>query len=314
MRVRTRKLALTEGMTAGVLFGTAAIFIRLLHNLDAFYIAFWRLIIACLILAVILIVLRKSFNFNIVRKNLKELLILSLFLALHFIFFTFAVKDTTILNATVLVNTTPIFSMFVSTFLFNIKPSRLASVGLTISFVGVLVIAYAETTITNANAYSEGIFPSLKGDLEAVLAALAEAFYLNYGRKIRKKMNILPTMFPIYVLTAAIIGVSSIPATDKILTLPTKAEIIVPLVGLGLLPTATAHTLYFSSLSNLKSFETATMALLEPIGATVLGIILFQEKPAPLFVFGATFILLGILFIVKEKNSNVRVRRNNKKG
>lgn len=300
--MRTRKLALTEGITAGVLFGTAAIFIRLLDNLDGFYIAFWRLIVACLILAVVLIVLKKSFNFNVVRKNLKELFILSIFLALHFIFFTFAVKHTTILNATVLVNTTAIFSVFVSTFLFNIKPSRLAILGLTVSFIGVLVIAYAETTITNASANPEGVSTSLQGDLEAVLAALVEAFYLNYGRKIRKKMNVLPTVLPIYMLTAAIIGISSIPATNRILTLPTATEIILPLIGLGILPTAAAHTLYFSSLSNLKSFETATMALLEPIGATVLGIILFQEKPAPIFVFGAVFILLGILFIAKEKN------------
>jgi len=302
MRVRTRKLALTEGLTAGVLFGTAAIFIRFLQNLDTFCIAFWRLIVACLILAIVLVVLKKSFNFSVVRKNLKELFILSVFLALHFILFISAVKDTTILNAAVLVNTTPIFSVFVSTFLFKIKPSRLAILGLTISFMGVCVIAYAETTVTNANAYPEGIFPSLKGDLEAVLAALVEAFYLNYGRRIRKKMNVLPTMLPIYVLTAAIIGISSIPATSKFLTLPTAAEIILPLIGLGILPTAAAHTLYFSSLSNLKSFETATMALLEPIGATILGIILFQEKPAAIFVFGAVFILLGILFIAKEKN------------
>jgi drug/metabolite transporter (DMT)-like permease len=302
MRVRTRKLALTEGMTAGVLFGTAAIFIRFLQNLDTFCIAFWRLIVACLILVIVLVVLKKSFNFSVVRKNLKELFILSVFLALHFIFFISAVKDTTILNATVLVNTTPIFSVFVSTFLFNIKPSRLAILGLAISFMGVCIIAYGETTVTNANAYPEGVFPSLKGDLEAVLAALVEAFYLNYGRKIRKKMNVLPTMLPIYVLTAAIIGISSIPATSKFLTLPTAAEIILPLIGLGILPTAAAHTLYFSSLSNLKSFETATMALLEPIGATILGIILFQEKPAAIFVFGAVFILLGILFIAKEKN------------
>jgi len=303
VRVRTRKLALTEGMTAGVLFGTAAIFIRLLHNLDAFYIAFWRLVIACMILAAVFIVLKKSFSFNVVRENLKELFVLSLFLALHFIFFTFAVKDTTILNATVLVNTTPIFSMFVSTFFFSIKPSRFAIVGLTISFIGVCVIAYAETMTTNTNAYPEGIFPSLKGDLEAVFAALVEAFYLNYGRKIRKKMDILPTMFPIYMLTATIIGVSSMSARDKILTMPINAEIVLPLVGLGILPTAAAHTLYFSSLSNLKSFETATMALLEPIGATLLGIILFQEKPALPFVFGGALILLGIFFIVKEKKS-----------
>ena len=300
--MRTRKLALTEGITAGVLFGTAAIFIRFLQNLDAFSIAFWRLIIACLILAIILIVLGKSFNSNLVRKNLKELLILSVFLALHFIFFISAVKDTTILNATVLVNTTPIFSIFVSSFLFHLKPSRLAIVGLTISFVGVCVIAYAETIIVDINAYPEGFSPSLKGDLEAVLAALVEAFYLNYGRKIRKQMAILPTMFPMYMLTATIVGVLGISATNKILTLPTEAEIILPLVGLGILPTAAAHTLYFSSLLNLKSFETATMALLEPMGATVLGIIFFQEIPAPMFVFGAVLILLGIFFIAKEKS------------
>jgi len=300
--MRTRKLALTEGITAGVLFGTAAIFIRFLQNLDAFSIAFWRLIIACLILAIILIVIGKSFNFNLVRKNLKELLILSILLALHFIFFISAVKDTTILNATVLVNTTPIFSIFVSSFLFHLKPSRLAIVGLTISFIGVCVIAYAETIIVDINAYPEGFSPSLKGDLEAVLAALVEAFYLNYGRKIRKKMAILPTMFPMYMLTATIVGVLGISSTNRILTLPTEAEIILPLVGLGILPTAAAHTLYFSSLLNLKSFETATMALLEPMGATVLGIIFFQEIPAPMFVFGAVLILLGIFFIAKEKS------------
>jgi drug/metabolite transporter (DMT)-like permease len=302
MLARTRKLALTEGITAGVLFGTAAVFVRFLQRLDTFYIAFWRLIIACLALTVILIVLGKSFNFNLVRKNLKELLILSFFLGIHFIFFISAVKDTTILNATVLVNTTPIFSMFVSSYLFNLKPSRLAVIGLTISFIGVCIIAYAETMIVNVDAYPMGVSPSLKGDLEAVFASLVESFYLNYGRKIRNQMSIFSTMFPIYVLTAIIVGVLGIPAANKILTLPTEAEIILPLVGLGILPTAIAHTLYFSSLSNLKSFETATMALLEPIGATVLGVILFQETPTPLFVFGAGLILLGILFIVKEKS------------
>ena len=300
MRVRTRKLALTEGITAGVFFGTAAIFIRFLQNLDAFSIAFWRLIIACLALAMILIVLGKSFHLNLVRRNLKELFILGFFLSLHFIFFISAVKDTTILNATVLVNTTPIFSMFVSSFMFKLKPSRLAILGLTISFIGVCVIAYTETITANAHP---GVFSgNLKGDLEAVLAALVESFYLNYGRKIRNQMTILSTMFPIYMLTAVIVGVLSIPATNKILTLPTETAIILPLVGLGILPTAIAHTLYFSSLSNLKSFETATMALLEPVGATFLGMVLFQEIPQYLFVFGAALILLGIIFIVKEKS------------
>jgi drug/metabolite transporter (DMT)-like permease len=137
--------------------------------------------------------------------------------------------------------------------------------------------------------------------LEAVLAAVVEAFYLNYGRKLRSEMSILTAVLPMYVLTAIVIGVIGLPVTLRTPALPAKAEFILPLVGLGIFPTAIAHTLYFSSLSNLKSFETATMALIEPIGATFLGMVLFQEIPAPLFGFGATLALLGILFVVKQK-------------
>lgn len=291
---RTRKLALTEGITAGMLFGTGAVLIRFLGALNAFSIAFWRLTIASITLAVIFLILKKSFGFKLMRKNVRELIVLGFFLGLHFILFAYAVKDTTILNATVLVNTTPIFSVFVSTFLFNLKPSRLAVLGLTISFLGVCVITYAD-------AYPFSFSLSFKGDLEATLAALVEAFYLNFGRKTRSKMPILQTMLPIYLSAALIVGFSGI-LTSNPVTILSETSIVIPLILLGLLPTATAHTLYFSSLSNLKSFETATMALLEPIGATILGIILFLEIPTPIFVFGAVLILLGILFVAKQEN------------
>jgi len=294
MSNRTRKLALTEGITAGVLFGTAAIFIRFLGDIDVFSIAFWRLTIACVALAIILVGLGKSFSFELMWKNLKDLSFLSIFLGLHFIFFISSVKDTTILNATVLVNTTPIFSMLISSFLFNVKPSRLAVVGLTMSFVGVCIIAYAD-------AYPLRFSLNLRGDLEAILAAVVEAFYLNLGRKTRSQMPILAAMFPIYLLTALVVAVLSI-LTGNVLVIPNDVEVILPIVCLGLLPTATAHTLYFSSLSNLKSFETATMALLEPIGATILGIILFQETPALSFTLGAFLVLLGIAFVTKQRD------------
>lgn len=257
-----------------------------------FSIAFWRLIIAAVALVLILLVLRKSFSLKLVRQNLKDLAVLSVFLGLHFILFVSAVKDTTILNATVLVNTAPIFSMFVSAFLFNAKPSRLAILGLTVSFVGVCIIAIAD-------AQPFGLSLHLKGDLEATLAAVAEAFYLNLGRKTRSQMPVLTTMLPIYLLSALVIGVLSIPAGVPI-AVPTNAGMTLFLIGIGVLPTAISHTLYFSSLSNLKSFETATMALLEPIGATVLGAFIFLEVPAPLFVFGGFLILLGITFVLKQ--------------
>ena len=293
MPERTRKTALVEGITAGAFFGTASVFIRLLGGVNVFSIAFWRLIVAAIALALILMTLRKPFRLKLVQQNFRDLIILSIFLGLHFILFVSAVKDTTILNATVLVNTTPIVSMFISAFLFDARPSRLAVLGLAISFIGVCTIAIVD-------AQSFGFSVHLRGDMEATLAAVVEAFYLNLGRKTRSQMPLLATMLPIYLLTAVVVGILSVPA-GAVLAFPSNAELILFLVGLGLLPTAISHTLYFSSLSNLKSFETATMALLEPIGATTLGVIIFKEIPGQLFIFGAFLILLGITFVARQR-------------
>jgi drug/metabolite transporter (DMT)-like permease len=296
MQVRTRKLALAEGITAGVIFGTAAIFIRFLPSINAFTIVFWRLVIACLALGTIVVLLKKRLGFKFIRQNVIKLAMLGGLLALHLILFVSAVKDTTILNATILVNTTPIFSMLISSFIFKLKPSKLSFAGLLISFAGASVIALAEAGNVKQNAT-----PTIRGDMEAVLAALVESLYLNYGRKIRAQMNIISIMLPVYLLGSLTIGILSIPAATEPLMFPTDPRMILILIGLGLLPTAVAHTLYFSSLSNLKSFETATMALIEPVGATILGILVFQEIPKTSFVLGATLILTGVIFIVKNE-------------
>ncbi len=288
-------MALVEGAVAGTLFGTAAILINFLKGqgfIAIFSIAFWRLIIASLIFVVIL-ALRKPFSWGSLRKDFGRVSILGILLGLHFILFVSAVLDTTIINATVLVNTTPIWSMFVSSFIFKLKPSRLAVFGIALSFFGVFII-------TQADASARTWTVQLKGDLEAVLAAVVEAFYLSYGRETRQKTPLLPLMLSIYVFSAVTVLAAGSAASASF-SFPLDLSVILALIGLGVLPTALAHSFYFSSLSNLKSFETATMALLEPIGATLLGIIIFAQFPAPIFVLGAVLVLTGIVSVaIKE--------------
>ena len=287
MAVKSRRFALLEGVAAGILFGTAAIFIRLI-DLNPLSIALWRLIVASLVLALILLVLRKKVSARLIGNNTKHFLVLGALLGAHFILFVSAVKNTTILNATVLVNTAPIFSMIVSTFLYSVKPSRLALAGMALSFIGAGLIAYRDA--------ERGETANLVGDLEATLAAVAEGFYLNYGRERRGRIPLLPTMLFIYLAAGVMVGATTILAT-RTFEAPNNLELLIPLIGLGALPTATAHTLYFSSLSGLKSFETSTMALLEPLGATLLGIAIFAEVPTPFFVVGAALVLVGIFSI-----------------
>ena len=57
MTEKTRKASLLEGLSAGLLFGTAAILIRL-TEMNPFSISIWRLIIASSILVLAILVFR----------------------------------------------------------------------------------------------------------------------------------------------------------------------------------------------------------------------------------------------------------------
>ncbi len=289
----SRRLAFIEGAVAGTLFGTAAIFIRFVTGASVFSIGLWRLIIASLVLALIIAFFRRAFDWNPIRKEAGRIAILGILLGLHFILFISAVVDTTIINATVLVNTSPIWSMFVSSLIFKLKPSRVATIGILVSFLGVVIIAYGDAAVGTWT-------PQLKGDLEAVLAAIVESFYLNYGRETRRRTNLVPLMLTIYVFSALTILAIGIGIGQSFM-FPLQWTNILALLGLGVLPTALAHSFYFSSLSHLKSFETATMALLEPVGATVLGIILFTQIPSPIFVVGAVLVIAGIFAVTMKE-------------
>jgi len=288
-----RGTALLQGILAGALFGTAAVLIKLLTGFSVFSIALWRLVIAAVLLAFLLIVLKRPLVDKLSKKSLPRILVLGVLLGCHFILFVSAVVDTSILNATVLVNTTAIWSMFVSSFIFKLKPTRLTIAGILISFLGVSII-------TLSDAASQGLSLNLIGDLEAVLAAVVESFYLSYGRDVRRKLPILNLMLLIYVFSTLPILIWGF-ASHSSLSLPIDLNSALILIGLGLLPTALAHTFYFSSLSSLKSFETASMALLEPVGATLLGVAVLGQVPQPIFIVGAALVLGGIFSVAIGK-------------
>jgi drug/metabolite transporter (DMT)-like permease len=289
-----RRKALLEGVLAGAFFGTAAVLIRLLRGVDVFSIAFWRLVVAFLVLAIIIFLFKRPFEPSFLKENIIRILLLGVLLGSHFVLFVSAVMDTTIINATVLVNTTPVWSLLISVFVLGSKPTRLGVLGLLVSLAGVTIIAYADVT-------SPTLGLNLKGDLEALFAAIAEGFYLNYGRSIRRKTPILSIMPLIYIISALTVLATGLVAKSGPAFSAFGFENVLILLGLGVLPTAVAHTLYFSSLSSLKSFETATMALLEPITATLLGALIFAEIPQHLFVFGAVLVLGGIISVAADR-------------
>ena len=288
-----RARSLSEALVAGFAFGTASIFIRFLslYGVNSFSIAFFRLLIGVLILLVLIYgflpnkVSVKTFDREIL-SDIKVIVVMALALSLHFIFYIQSVIDTYIINATLLVNTTPILTLVMSYFLGVARVSKVDVVGVSLGFLGAFIMV--------VNGLGGG--GTLIGDIEALIAALLYAVYIMAGKFLSIK-DTLSVMSVVYVFSIPVIFVYAV-----IVGVPIRFPIdsfwaLVFLFSLGIIPTAIGHTLFISSLKGLKPHETSLIGLLEPVSATIYSIFLFGELPPVYSLVGGVIIALSIYLV-----------------
>lgn len=289
MDISTRNRALIEGLLAGLVFGSASILARLLilQGVDTYSIVFYRLIIGGLTLLIIILLSGSDIGiYGFWMGNWRLLILMSLSLSLHFISFINAVRDTYIINATVLVNTTPLITLILILLLKLVKVGLNDLLIVSLGFLGSLVMVIGDLEFRS----------NLIGDLEALIAALLMSIYLIIGRMLRFRGNILLVMSNVYLM-AAPITLTYIVLTGSRLYMDLDLVTMIYLAGLGLLPTAIGHTLYISSLKGLKPHETSIFGLLEPISASIASLILFNEYPSLYSISGSIMVFISILLI-----------------
>jgi len=283
-----RLLALAMGIMAGILFGLVAIFVRFLPQVDNVSIAFFRLFIGFWSLLLILYFKKELGEFfRLVRGYGWKHVALGALLALHFIFYIAGIKHTTVLHAAIFVNTTPIQSLVFTVLIFRIKPKRREIAAVFLGFIGVTVITLTEIVTLSGN---------IIGDIESFLAATFEAFYLIIGADLRKKVDARVLMASNCLLGSIVVFLYSLPFQGGIYA-PLQLNVILILLALGVLPTAVAHTLYIASVKVLKPYETSTVVLLEPITASLLALILFNEVPGINSIIGSILIATAIILL-----------------
>ena len=288
-----RHKSIIQGIIAGILFGTASIFTRFLtvYGVDIYLIALGRLSIAAIfsfifISRTIKDVFNQVFKHGITRTTTH--ITLGILLGFHFILFTAGVRDTSIANATILVNTVPIQSLVILALIRSKEIDKIDYIVVTTAFIGSVLIALPNIGTSR-----------LLGDVESFLAASMLAFYLIIGKRMRVKLDPYSSMPFIYLFAALtiLITLASLYSGLPSQNLETNFDIIISLLGLGLLPTWIGHTLFYSSLEYLKPHETAILGLLEPIGATILAYAIFSEIPHPYVYIGGVLIGISIYLL-----------------
>jgi len=252
--------------------------------------AFYRMGIASLILAIPAIPKVRQ-TIRILSSRQMALLITSgIVLGLHFAFWVTSLFYTTISNSTILVATQPMFVLVMEAAILKDKIPVRSIVGMAVAVVGMGVISQGDLNLDRKY---------IIGDLLALVGAFCAGTYLFIGRQLRTKLDNLGYIFPVYTISAVTLLVISLASRENLIEYSTKSWVL--FILLALIPTVLGHSLYNWLLKYVPAHKVATTILGEPIGATILAIIFFNQIPGWWTVAGGVLILSGIFIVLLRR-------------
>jgi len=271
---------------------SGAVLVRLAES-PAAVTAFWRLAfsVACL---VPILLYRGDWREwkSLGRRETSLLAISGLCLALHFLTWFRSLDFTSVASSTVLVSTHPLFVGLLSARLLGERPTRREWIGLSLAVAGALVIGWGD--------FRAGPDP-LRGDLLALSAAVFGSLYFIAGRRLRRRLGLLPYVVPVYsvaALTCLLVGRSA-----DLQFAGWSSGTWWALVGLAIGPTLLGHTGFNWALRHVRAYVVSVILLFEPLGATLLAILVLGRVELPgwnTFVGGAA-ILAGVWISLRAR-------------
>lgn len=284
-------------LAAGVCaVSTAAIFIRE-ADAPALVIAAFRLGLASIPLIATSFVRQRPVLASTLPRTLLNMLS-GVFLALHFAFWIASVQQTSIVTSVVLVTAQPLFVALLSGPLLGERTTQSAWLGIALASIGAAVMV--------ADDIGKGT-DTLVGDLYAILGAVFASAYFLTGRALRTTGQDWLSYVTVAYSTAAVVLIAAAALAGNEFTgygLRTYAFFLV----LALVPQLIGHTALNRSLGYLPAVSVTIAVLGEPVGATILSIVVLDELPSMLQLAGAALVLTGVYAGLRGSRERIRKR------
>lgn len=240
---------------------------------------FWRLTFALPLLA--LLTVR---NTGRIGRPSKISLWAGLFFALDLIFWHYGIHYTSVTNATVLSNLTPVVVTAFAWIFLRQRPAALFLVAVAAATAGPWMMAFEKGGGALVN--------QPLGDALSVFTALWYAFYFLCMAHGRKTEGASQLMLWVSVVGAPMILVVALAMGEPLL--PTSVLGWAALVGLGLMHVGGQGSIAWA-MGRLPTSTASVVVLIQPIVAAYLGWLLFAEAIGPLQGLGAAVTLAGVV-------------------
>ncbi|MBK8022391.1 MAG: DMT family transporter [Chloroflexi bacterium] len=280
------------GLAAGTLAGaSAAIFTRYAQaeGMPSLLIAAFRLTLSTILLTPFVF---RNYRHEVAdlltparRSDLRWAMLAGALLAVHFIAWISSLEYASVLIATVLVTSSPIWTGLIETLFFKVRLTRWVILGVATTLVGNVVL-------TLAGGGSGGGPNMLLGGALALFAAITVAVHRTVSRPLRMKMSLLPFMWVIYSSSSLVlIGLVIVTGTPVV---------GFPLAGyfwagmLTIFPHLIGHTAYNYVLRFMPATFVSLAIQIQPIFSTIAALLLFGEQPVIGQIIGSIIIMAGV--------------------
>jgi drug/metabolite transporter (DMT)-like permease len=287
-------LALFFGILA---VSTASIFIRFAQaEAPSIVIAAYRMLIASLLMLPFAL-RRRSEYASLDRRSIGLLLLAGIFLAVHFAAWITSLELTSVASSVVLVTTTPLWVAIISPFVLRERLSPVVWVGLVFAMVGAITVGVRESCqmeglrLVCAGFGGSGA-QTLQGNLLALTGAFMAAGYITVGRQVRARLSLLSYTFLVYSTSAVLLLLLAL-VTRQPMTGYSPA-IYGWFVAMALIPQVLGHSIFNWALRYLPAANVSIALLGEPVGTTILAMLLLRESPTAVELIGGGLILFGI--------------------
>lgn len=263
----------------GAVIGLAPILVRL-SDAGPAAIGFWRVTFALPLLALMTLKTDRG-----VGAPSKFALIAGLAFAGDLAFWHYSIHFTSVANATVLTNLTPVIVTIVAWLFFKQRPANLFLVAVGLAVAGAWMMAAAR------GAGAPGANPPV-GDALAIFTAGWYALYLLAVAAARKSTGAARLMFWSSLASAPVLLVAAL-ALGEPLT-PSTLGGWAAVMGLGLMHVAGQGSIAWA-LGRLPAATASVVVLIQPVVAAILGWLLFHEVMTPLQTAGGVVALVGVI-------------------
>lgn len=272
-----------------VAVSTGAIFVRL-ADAPALTTAAYRVGLATLVLTPVAWTRSRAELRRLTPGDLLLCVSAGAFLALHFAAWIASLALTSIANSVVLVNTNPLWVGLLAPLITRDPIRRSTMVAILLSLVGAAVIGWGDLATGRSALYGDGL---------ALAGGLCAAIYLMIGRNLRRRLSLLPYILTCYGSAAVfLLAAAAMQGAPLGGFAPCTWA---ALAGMALFSQLVGHTSFNYALKWVRPSTVAVSLLGEPIGATLLGYVLFGEGLTASRIVGGGMVLAAIYWVARDE-------------